>query len=263
MATMEEEKLDLIRYMNEMKSGSIEQMILTIRYCLEAYFRSLIVFGSDNKVTRENIEIIKEMFKILNTERSFLDYIRQNIDHFDIEASQDVVFLLDSINDETVEYYYGLMNDIDDAIDLVQEFRGYRPRIPFPSLLNDPSYAIKVIALGENLDSIQEFLGFEEDFWQYINERTEFEDEINTPGVYPISNSTNDPIDLKIVLPKVTNLDSALQVIKLYRKAYEMYQILNKPFNKELETDTDLEEKYQNVYLINKARKTLGLKNVK
>lgn len=260
MANIDEEKLDLIKNIKEMKNGSIEQMWLITIYCLESYFKSLFTFGRNNRVTRDNINIIKEMFAILQLERRFLNYINHNIDSFDIDSCQDVVFLLDSINDKTVEYYYDLINDIEDAAELNQEHRGYRPRSPFPSLINDDSYAIQVIALSETLSTIRSFLGYEEEFWIYIEKRVLTEEE-RVPGAYPEIDENNIITGVKIALPKVTNLDSSLLAIEIYKEAYELYKMIKKPYSKEtMESSTDILEEYKTVYLPAKAKKTLKYK---
>lgn len=269
MMTIEQERQELIKDISEMKNGSFEQMCLVTMYSLGSYFKALFAFGSSNKVTRDNLNIIKEMFNIIRTERKLLNYILQNIDKFHVYAAQDVVAMLDSVNDKTVEYYYDVINDIEDAAEMGVEFRGYRPRRGFPTLIDDASYAGEVIALSENLDSLKDFLGYEEEFWAFIKDKTKKVDtsfEIMEKMTYaiPIYDGNGIIVSVQLMLPQVYNLESALLAIKIYKKAYEIYKMIGKSFDAEqLSEATDLQDTYKKEYLPRKAKDMLGLKNVK
>ena len=155
----------------EMKKGSYEEMWLITVYGLASYFKSLFSFGFKSNVTRDNINVIKEMFGILSTERRLLNYILKNMDSFHVESTEDVISMLDSLNDKTVEYYYHVIEDIEDAVDCGQEFRGTRPRKEFDTLTQSDSYASEVVALALDKNAIKEFLGYEEAFWKFVEER--------------------------------------------------------------------------------------------
>lgn len=269
MDRIQNDKNDLARNIKEMKSGSIEQMCLITFYGLSSYFKSLFTFGRSNKVTRDNLNIIKEMFSILRTERTLLNYILRNIDNFDINAAHDVVRMLDDVNDGTVRYYYDLIEDIEDAIDFDQEFRGYRPRNGYPTLIDDRTYAGEVIALSENSENLKAFLGFENDFWEFIKDKTKKVDtsvDIMDKMVYaiPIYNHEGIIVSLQMMLPKVYNLESALIAIRVYKKAYEIYKLIGKKLDGEILSDaSQLQDAYKKEYLPRKAKDILGLKNVK
>lgn len=269
MNAMQIEKLDLRKNIDEMKSGSIEQMCLITMYSLGAYFKSLFTFGSTSNVTRDNLNIIKEMFKILRTERTLLNYILDNIDKFDVGAAQDVVAMLDELNDRTVIYYYDLINDIEDAAELNDEFRGRRPRNSFPTLIESGTYASEVIALSSNIDDLKSFLGFEEEFWTFINARIKTVDtscEIMDKMAHaiPILDSNDVVTNIEILVPKIYNLQSALIAIRIYKKAYEIFKMLGKKLEvKCFEDSSSLEDEYKKEYLPRKAKDLLNLKSVK
>ncbi len=263
MTTIEEEKKDLRKNISEMKNGSIEQMCLITMYSLGSYFKALFAFGSSSDVTRDNLNIIKEMFQILKIERTLLNYILRNIDKFDVYAAQDVIGMLDEVNDKTVIYYYDIINDIEDAAELEQEFRGRRPSKELPTLIKTGIYAGEVIALGENLESLKEFLGFEEDFWQFISDKVSIVDtsvEIMEKVAYatPVYDENGFVVSLKIMLPKVFNLESALLAIDIYKKAYEIYKMIGKKLDSEILSDSvQLQDKYRKEYLPRKANDLL------
>ena len=58
----------LIDDIKEMKKGSYEEMWLITVYGLASYFKSLFSFGFRSNVTRDNINVIKQMFGFLSTE---------------------------------------------------------------------------------------------------------------------------------------------------------------------------------------------------
>ncbi len=269
MNKIQNDKNDLTRDIREMKNGSIEQMCLITFYSLGSYFKSLFTFGSSNKVTRDSLNIIKEMFSILRTERSLLNFILKNIDSFDVNAAQDVVRMLDDVNDDTVRYYYNLIDDIEDAAEFEQEYRGYRPRNGYPTLIEDNTYSGKVIALSENLEDLKSFLGFEDDFWEFIKDKTKKVDtsvDIMDKMVYaiPICNHEGLIVSLQLMLPKVYNLESALIAIRVYKKAYEIYKLIGKKLENEIISDANqLQDVYKKEYLPRKAKDILGLKYVK
>ncbi len=269
MCATEIKKEDLIRNINEMKNGSFEQMCLTTIYSLSSYFKSLWAFGRKSQITKDNLNIIKEMFNILSTERTLLNYILKNINSFDINATQNVIEMLDRLNDQTVLYYYDTINGIEDAVDLNNERRGLRPRNYPPTLIQSDAYAGEVIALSENIESLKSFLQFEDEFWEFIKDKVKKVNtsvEVMEKMVYaiPIYNDKGIVVSLCLMLPCIYNLESALLAIKVYKKAYEIYKMIGKNFDSEnLEDSLDLQEEYKKEYLPRKAKDILGLKNVK
>lgn len=270
MVTIEdEEKKELQQLINGMKNGSIEQMLLITVYSLKSYFGSLLAFGRKSKITRDNLNVIKEMFFILRNERTLLNFVLRNMDIIDIQAAQDVVWMLDDVNDKTVEYYYNVIEDIEDAVECNQEFRGLRPKLRFPTLIDESSYASEVIALCENFETLKSFLGFEDEFWTFIKDKTKKVDtsiEVMTKMTYaiPIYDENGIVVSVHLMLPKVSNLETALLAIKIYKKAYNIYKMIGMKYSAEVDDGSlSLQEEYKNKYLPKKAKDMLDLKNVK
>ena len=94
MKSLIEQKQEVTEDIKSMKKGSYEQMLLITMYGLGSYFKSLFKFGNSD-VTRDNLNVIKEMFNILKTERELLNFILKNMDRFEISSTQDVVQMLD------------------------------------------------------------------------------------------------------------------------------------------------------------------------
>ncbi len=267
METMNEKKALLVKDIEKMKSGQFEEMVLVTFYSLSSYFKSLFCFGASSNVTRDNLNVIKEMFDIVRTERMLLNVVLKNIDLFNIDAATDVVRTMDELNDRTVEYYYNVIEEIEDAVDMNEERRGIRPRKNFDTIIQSSDYSTLLVALFENRENIKEFLNFEEEFWTFIKSQeyiieVPYEEAINCTYVIPLTDKEGNISDIRMMLPKVIDLDTALLAIKLYCKAYGLYKCLGK----KQDVENDLYSLLEGVYvshLANKADTVLKLKNVK
>lgn len=264
MEYIDEEIKVLIEDINYMKRGSIGEMFLIIYYSLISYLKCLLVFGHKSKITKDSINVIKEMFNILKLEKKMLNYILKNINHFDVNATIKVILMLDELNANTVRYYYDVIDDIEIAADMNNEFRGLRPSTPLPTLIQTNLYTLEVIALGENFGSLKSFLGFENEFWDYIQNKVEIiTDELNDTGfVEPIVDN-NVIIGINLRVPKITNLQTALWTLKAYKRAYELYTMIGCRYDtNKIDDDKDLQKKYCEEYLLKKAKDQFKLKNV-
>lgn len=254
MKTLLEQREEVSEDIKSMKKGSYEQMWLITMYGLGSYFKSLFRFGSNSKVTKDNINVIKEMFSILKTEREMLNFILRNLDRFDITSTQDVVQMLDELNDKTVEYYYGVIDEIEDAVDMGEEFRGTRPVKHFPTLIQSSSYANEVKALALNKKAIKEFLGYEEEFWNYIADmdktdvRVPYEGAKGLSHAIPLYDGNGIVSGLKMYIPEVADLSSALLAIQMYEKAYSIWKCLGKKYIP-IEFAFERQEEFEKTYL--------------
>lgn len=262
MTVVPTEKEDLVKDIQGMLSGSPEQMLLVAYYGLVGYFKSLFAFGRKSTVTRDNLKIIKEMWKILREEEKLLNFILKNIWNVDVDAATKVVAMLDDLNDKTVEYYYKVMEDIEDACETKDEHRGKRPNQGFDSLIQTRRYANQVVALAENMEDIRKFLGYEEDFWKFIKPLAKVSNaDVSIVGgmfyVTPIYDQDWNVSTIKMLVPKVVDLPSALLCIKLYEEAYRIYKSLGKPYEKSAIVDIAMRLKYESEYLPEKTEKSL------
>ena len=254
MKTVVEQRQELTDDIKTMKKGSYEQMCLITMYSLGSYFKSLFTFGGRSNVTRDNLNVIKEMFSILKTEREMLNFILRNLDKFDVSATEDVFQMLDDLNDKTIEYYYSVIDEIEDAVDMKEERRGTRPVKHFPTLIQGNSYANEVKGLALNKQAIREFLGYEDEFWAYIADkdksaiRVPYEAAKGLAYAVPLhSSETNEVVDIKMYVPEIADLSSALLAIQTYEKAYGIWKCLGKkyiPIDFTFERQEEFEKSY-------------------
>ena len=254
MKTLREQRKEITDDINSMKKGSYEQMWLITMYGLSSYFKSLFRFGN-KEVTRDNLNVIKEMFRILKTEREMLNFILRNLDRFEINSTQDVVQMLDDLNDKTVAYYYEVIEDIEDAVDMSEERRGIRPRKNFPTLIQSDSYANEVKALALDKKAIREFLGYEKEFWDYISSMdntdviVSYEVAKNIAYANPHYNGETSLVTGgKMYIPEIADLSSALLAIQTYEKAYSIWKCLGKKYVP-IEFSFERQEEFERTYL--------------
>jgi hypothetical protein len=249
-----DKKEELEKEIRDMRSGSYEEMWLITVYGLSSYFKSLFSFGFKSNVTKDNINVIKEMFNILFTERKMLNFMLKNLDKFHLNSTADVIKMLDELNDKTVEYYYHIIEDIETACECGQEFRGTRPRKDFPTLTQSDSYASEVVALSLNKKSIREFLGYEEEFWKFIEGKDNCDIKVSEEAAkamayaIPLSNGDNIVHDVKFMIPEVVDLSTALLAIQTYQKVYALYKRIGMPIVRE-EINKEKTEQFEIDYL--------------
>lgn len=269
MESMTEEKKYLVSDIKEMKNGSVEQMALVTYYSLGNYFKALLAFGRKSHVTKDNLRVIKEMYHILRKENALLNFILRNVDTIDVEAASAVVEMLDSLNDKTVEYYYDVIEDVEDACECKEERRGIRPKKNFPTLTQSDSYAREVIALGEDLDSLKSFLDYEPEFWTFIKPyfKTANVNLGTMSGMFyvaPIYEENGTVCGVDLLVPQVVDLKSALLAIKLYEKAYHIYEARGKTYKRpDKQEQSDLPRQYEEEFLQDKLNLVFNKKDVK
>ena len=240
----------------DMKSGSFEEMWLVTFYSLSSYFQSLFSFGYKSKVTKDNLNVIKEMFQILYTERKLLNYIIKNLDKFNVDSTERVVAILDELNDKTLNYYYNVIDDIEEAAELKNETRGIRLNKDFSTLLQTNSYTNEVIALALDKNMIKSFLGYEDEFWVFVN-KTDYktmEAQIDLAEkltyVAPIYDKNDIVVDVKFYVPEVIDLPTALLAIQTYQRIYDIYKHIGKKIDELEKTDVSKkQEEFQQQYL--------------
>lgn len=234
MESKEQSKALLVKDIETMKKGQLEEMFLITFYSLSSYFKSLVTFGAKSDVTKDNLSVIREMFGVVKTERLLLNFILRNIDKFNISAAQDVVDTMDELNDKTIEYYYSVINEIEDAVDMNEERRGIRPRKNFSTLTQTDAYTNQVFALAESRSNIKEFLKFEDEFWKYLEDKEHcvevpFDIAEEMSYVTALLDKDGNVSGLRMLVPEVVDLNTALLAIKCYVRAHDIYNMIGKP----------------------------------
>ena len=84
--------------------------------------------------------------------------------------------------------------------------------------------------LSLNFKIVKEFLNYSDDFWNFMETRIKYLNNYlavkDFYGVYPMFDSLDFLIDLKIIIPEIVNLKTSLINIHEFKHAYDLYNLL-------------------------------------
>lgn len=237
---------------NKIDSENKEQLTYMLKLSIESFIKSLIVFGTYSDITKDTIKIYKEVRQIINEETSIHRFIKKNALQIEIRSAFEFLDELDELNEKTIRHYYKLLDDILTSCDLKNELYAKRINKDFETLIETDIYKEKAACLLISLQDLKQTLGFEEEFWKYIEERITFSnlyDKINF-DIHSILNNNNEVIDFKVILPCITNYESKEKCVELLKKSYQLYLQINRS-NK---SDDDINSSSERVkkYILNR-----------
>ena len=223
------------------------QRISMKKYFLSSLFYSVVMFGFNNEITDEVLKINEESSKINNTEDEILSFLTKYKNLIDYNEGIKIINLLDELNEKTIRYYYEQLDNIDEACEINNRNRVVRDRKKFDSLIDSNYYRILVFALIINFDDIKKFLNFNDYFWNDLYDKIYFldPDESYEKDNYGISFLDD---EVKIVLPKIVNLDTSIISINI------LVNIYNKFYKGKIDSKK-MEDDFKNNYLIKKIKR--------
>ena len=265
--TIEEYKM-LKEDITETKKLNVEAKYRMIRYSLGSFFRSLFTFGFSSPITKDCLKVIQEYSSIIEEENRLLsnmlksDAPTERIDYFYGE--------LNDLCERTIDYYYKVLDDIDDACELGDEWRGKRDSKNFKTLIETEEYRLTLKALAIDLDDVQEFLNFPDDFWEFVKPRITWKEPYEELPRYYYSihvyenEQTGLIEDFSLVLPTIIDLNTAKICVHELNHAYSVYRLLNTHISHEMEraindSSKTTEENFEHQYVISKYGKNLKI----
>ena len=229
--TRKEKVVKDILYTRETEPAKVRRITLS---GMASYFKAVKTFGPGSPVAKEALKTIKEMLKISKIENKLLLFILHNIDEFDISATEDAVLRLERLNDSTYDSYYGVLSEINAACANKDKNRQLRPEKGIDSLLTNNRYKTMVLGLTNTFEDIKEYLPYEEEFWIFIKPNlkvlpTTGEGARIQCGIQTIRNGEdNTLVNFITVVPKVVDYETAMEAIRVYKKAHDLYLCLGK-----------------------------------
>ena len=219
----------------EYQSQNVEEKILMGFYTFKAFMYSLVSFGYNSEVTIECEKVWKEFIDSLKEEKKIMKYLVRNGSLIDQVEADYLMDDLDSLNEDTVGYYYTVLDDIETACDMRQAWRARRPRKNFDTLTESTEMHKKACALTLNTDDIIQFLGFDSDYWSYIGSRILRDYMVDDTTMYGVNLKYDNDIlvDLKVIIPEVVNMETALINIQVLSDAHHAYEGLGTEYNDE------------------------------
>lgn len=210
---------------------NIEEIFLMTKYCLIAYAKSIFTYGRKHFITQEIVQVWKEFFKIILEEKYILSYLVKNGLFEDFEEVNQFLFQLDDVNEETIQYYYDVLDGIETACEMNLEWKAMRPRKEFSTLIETDFYRKNLFFFTLSMEDIKNFLGYEEEFWKYIEKRvllidSHIQEDNEFFGVNMKFDDNYCLSDIKVFVPKIINLETALVNVHEFHHAYRLYKLL-------------------------------------
>ena len=216
-------KLDIICK----KIVNIKDILELGSICLNYYFNSTKVFGKESEITKDIIKVWKEYFSIVREENKIYNFLIRNYKMLDVNEVEEFMAIMYELCEKTMEYYYKVLEDIDIACDMEKEWKGKRCNKIFNTLIEDNEYREKIYGLTLKDEEIENYLGYPKEFWDYIDVRTIIIDshipEENDFCGINLKIDKDILVDIKVFVPDIVNLETALINIYYFNNAYDLY----------------------------------------
>lgn len=258
-----DEKKFLKEDIADINSLNRDEFLLMIKYCLEAYIKSLIIFGKNSPVTQDVFNVWKEYLNINCERKKIVKFLLKNSKVIDNEEANEILMSIEDLNEKTVLYYYRVLDDILDACDCNDVYRAQRINKDFDTLIETDNYCAQVTGLIMNLEDIKKFLGYPNAFWQYVDNKIVFVDshkEGNDKFYSTLMrfDKNNCLIDIKVIVPYIINLQTALVNIHEFKHAYDLYNLLGQSIDEKApiyeQSARDVEKVFVKEYIIKKFK---------
>lgn len=221
-----------------MRKKNTSRGCFMLLFSIEMYIKSVLAFGSDSSISKDIFAVWNEYFNIIRQERKIFNYLskrKRDIDYstFSVDGFLDD---LDELTEETDEYYIQVLEDMEVACQMHEEYRAKRMPRDFETIVEDDSLIEDMLQGTLNKKDIIKFLKLPRKFMKYMKQDSfriydlDEEDE-NTLLFYGVNYRQDEDgnlSDIKLFVPMITNLTTALINISEYYKAYQLYQRLGK-----------------------------------
>ena len=235
--------------------------MLVFRYFIDVYLDSVMVFGFNSDVSKDIFNFWKEFISIMLEENRMFNFLLKNYQFINCDEGNYFMYKLDYLNEETVLYCYKFFEDVLIACDMELEWKARRPFKNFKTLIETDIYDMELYGLTISFDDIKNYFNYEDDFWEYIESRICFldsHDEENDSfyGVNMKFDNDNKLENIKIFVPKIINLDTALINVHEIKHAYDLYKLIGKEVNLDYsyyeKMASDSERGFKEQYLVKK-----------
>lgn len=253
------EKMMLKKELSDIKKLNINQILLMLKYSIEAYLHSIISFGPRHEITLEVKEIWYKFRQIMKEEKKIYEFILRNSSSIYSKEVYDLLDKIEELNDETIEYFYAAFDDILDACETKCENRATHYKKEFLTLIETDEYRIQASGLTVSFENIKEFLCYPQTFWDYVASRIRRVDprikENEILYVTLIKTEENGTLkDFKVYVPEIVDLKTACINVHEFKHAYDLYLQMGKIIDEteeHYEKDAEeLEKEFQKRYVL-------------
>ncbi len=244
------------------KIENIEAKIMMYKEYLLFLINILIKKGLSNNYLKELTKIKAEYIAILTEENNLLNLILRNGINKNIDAINNLIDKLDDLADKTIIYYYNLLDDLEQEIE-IDKGHPYK-RLPknFETLLENNEFKFMVYGLDLTIDDIKNYLDYDETFWNYIKDKIkvfknpylDYDSKMDYYGVWYDLDENKELTKLIICIPKIVDLKTAQIALRELKHAHDIYMGILKE-DSVLEKNAKQEEyKFKNNYLKKKIK---------
>lgn len=206
---------------NKIKEENWEQLYLIIKYSFDSVINYFLYSKKTMDVPSNAMNIVSIYLKTFKEERKILKHIMNHISYIDSYNLELFLEELEKLNEQTINYLYERLDNIEDAIELNDQNRMITKK-DFNLLPENKNIKQEACNLVLSKEFIKSYLGYEESFWKFIDARTIFTDEVKICKM-DWEYTTGKQIKLILYLPPITDLDTALIAMKGYNKAHILY----------------------------------------
>lgn len=172
--------------------------------------------------------IMNDTKAIVSRGDSILRFLLRNLFNVDNEALGRYLDSMDELSKETLLYYANIV-----------DIAGRLPQKHFDTIIESDGMTLDAVALLDNDKRIRDYLGFEEEFWQYLDDpetyRLRHLDNLNSEIIEHMSFVTpmldddgETLVDIIVQVPIVKNRETAMKAVDVYTRAYKYYKMIGK-----------------------------------
>lgn len=221
---------------------------LEILTMLSEYIFTYLISLKNDFMGKDNRKILlkkfNEYFNIVRKENKYLRFILINLDKIsDEDTLNKVLDDLDFLNEETYRYFDKILKEYEDNMFYNILDRKIVPTKTFKTIFERSDYLEEILGLTLSLEDVKEYFG-NTVLFNFLQIKTKIfghisDDGLDLYGCFPqIDKDTGIITDLKICVPKITNLKSAFINIHEFKHGIDLFPYLGKKL-----PDEDIEEK--------------------
>lgn len=200
------------------------------------FWNSLIKYGKDNAITKRSLEIFKEFLEVVKCEEKVMKAFFKQRKNIFIPEALEILDNIDGLHEDTYYFFREMINDLNDAYEMNQEYRLKVPKKNFKMINETNIYFEEATRVLLGFRPMEDFFGFPLDYWNYIDSALlvlddDLEDVMDFIGVYYKLDKKGNVIKIKLVVPRIVNLKTLLINVWENYNAYLLYKNLNKKFN--------------------------------
>ena len=221
---MTSEEYNLI-YQNINNNNIIEDF-----YVISKFIFSI---NSNTELLKECFSLLKIYSEIIEYEMNLYDIIINNKVKIDYQECRIIMRRIGDLNKQTIMYFNYMISIIKDAYAKNEEIKLNYSNKDFKFINENNDYLNEVIGLTIDFDFEKNFLNYPDAFWNYIKSKIRFVDSrgdekhiLYETIMHFDENNCLD--DMRVFVPKIINLLTALINVHEFKHAYDLYHLLGK-----------------------------------